>query len=347
MTPPGSTLWSGRASSAATPLPNHHGTPFIAGSTMLPGPISGASSGASAGRAGLFTARMMSSWGPSSRASSAASATGACSSVSSSRRRQPCSRSATSVVPRARADTALPAAARRVPRKPPIAPAPTTQIFTSFAAPAPASAHVQAAVERKVGAGGKGGVIAHQPVDDGGDFIRLAEALDRYRADNLLQALRLDGTHHVGPDVTRRDGVDRHAARCDFLGKSHGEAVDAGLGRRIVGLPELATLPVDRGNVDDASPATLDHAVDHLLGDVKEGVEVGLDDGVPCLVGHLLEGAVARDTGIVDQDIDGSHLGPHRLEGTLGRVPIRDVALGGVDVELLGAHFRQPAVLAR
>ena len=87
--PPGSTLSSGRVPSAAMPVLNHQGTPFIAGSTTVSALMSGASAGASAGSAGLFSAMMTRSCGPSSRASSAASASGACRSVAPSRRRQP------------------------------------------------------------------------------------------------------------------------------------------------------------------------------------------------------------------------------------------------------------------
>ena len=57
----------------------------------------------------------------------------ACTSASALRRRQPCSRKAASVAPRASALTcARPVAARRAPRKPPIAPAPTIQTFISI-----------------------------------------------------------------------------------------------------------------------------------------------------------------------------------------------------------------------
>jgi len=51
---PGSTLSSGCGPSAAIPAPNHHGTPFIAGSTTVSAASSGASVGASAGSTGLF-----------------------------------------------------------------------------------------------------------------------------------------------------------------------------------------------------------------------------------------------------------------------------------------------------
>ena len=48
-TPAGSTLSSGALSSAGTPRPNHHGTPFIAGSTSVCGSSSGWMCGATPG----------------------------------------------------------------------------------------------------------------------------------------------------------------------------------------------------------------------------------------------------------------------------------------------------------
>src|SRR5580700_6085662 len=306
--PCGSTLASGRAPSAAIPLANHHGTPFIAGNTAVSAPSSGASVGASALSAGLLTAMMTRSCGPSSCASSEASATAPCSRSPPCSRRQPWSRSATSVAPRASAATcALPSRARRVPRKPPIAPAPTTHTFNdeSCAALTPGgSAHVQAAVQREIRPGGEGRLLAHQPRDDRGDLVGLAEAFHRDGGDDFLETVGLDGAHHVGADVAGGHGVDGDAARGDLLRERHREAVDAGLGGRVVGLPKLAALAVHRGDVDDAPPAALDHTVDHLLGDVKQRVEVGLDDRVPCLVGHLLERAVAGNAGVVDEDVD-------------------------------------------
>ena len=56
----------------ATPCTNHHGTPFIAGSTIVCGPSSGPIACATAGRAGALTAMTTRSCGPSACASSLA-----------------------------------------------------------------------------------------------------------------------------------------------------------------------------------------------------------------------------------------------------------------------------------
>ena len=124
MVPPGSTLASGCAASSGTPRPNHHGTPFIAGSTMVCAPISGASKGAMAASEVALTATTTRSCTPSSRASATAR-TGACSTPCAERTRKPCSRNVASVAPRATTLTSKPPlAAKRAPSRPPMAPAP-------------------------------------------------------------------------------------------------------------------------------------------------------------------------------------------------------------------------------
>jgi hypothetical protein len=73
--------------------------------------------------AGSFTATTTRSWTPSACGSDDATTRGAIS-VPPLRSRMPCALIASSVAPRATADTAWPCAASRAPMKPPMAPAP-------------------------------------------------------------------------------------------------------------------------------------------------------------------------------------------------------------------------------
>src|SRR5258707_1255932 len=59
----------------------------------------------------------------------------------------------------------------------------------------------------------------------------------------------------------RRDGVDRDAVLLELDRRRAGEAVDAGFGGRIVGLPEISEHPGQAGRVHDAAPRSL---ADHL-----------------------------------------------------------------------------------
>jgi hypothetical protein len=74
-------------------------------------------------------------------------------------------------------------------------------------------------------------------------------------------------------------------------------------------LAELAARRVHRRDVHDAAPAALDHAVDHVARHVEDAGEVGVDDRVPMLLGHLAEGRVARDAGAVHEHGDRAVVG--------------------------------------
>src|SRR3546814_873068 len=139
-------------------------------------------------------------------------------------------------------------------------------------------------------------------------------------------------------DVAGRDGVDGDAEARVLLRQGDGEAVHAGLGGGVVGLAVLALLAVDRADLDDPAPLAFAHAFDHRAGHVEHRVEVGVDDLLPLLRAHLVEGAVAGDAGVVDQDVDRAELlldlAHHRL-GVLGR---GNVTLGKREVEAVGLH---------
>src|SRR5690606_8162734 len=91
---------------------------------------------------------------------------------------------------------------------------------------------------------------------------------------------------------------------------------------------------VDRGDVHDAAPAGVDHAVDEGMGDIEHGVQVGAQHGVPCRFSHLAEGAVARDAGVVHQDVHPvavgqdafGHVQAGGLVGHVGAIGAEDVA---------------------
>ncbi|MGF6750317.1 hypothetical protein OKW36_005977 [Paraburkholderia sp. MM5482-R1] len=72
--------------------------------------------------------------------------------------------------------------------------------------------------------------------------------------------------------------------------------------------------------------------VDHLLGDVEQAGQIGVDHRRPVFVRHLAEHDVARDAGIVDQHVDLADFGLDLVECVLGRLPVTDVTLGGDEV---------------
>ena len=114
--------------------------------------------------------------------------------------------------------------------------------------------------------------------------------------------------HHVGGDIARRDRVDRDAETRVLARQRNGEAVHAGLRGGVVGLAVLALEAVDRTDLHDPAPLARAHALYHRTGDVEAGVEVGADDLVPLHRRHAMERGVARDAGVVDQDLDRAEL---------------------------------------
>src|SRR4051794_31578610 len=111
---------------------NHQGTPFNIGTIWVSGPISRSSPGAMRGRVGALTASTTTSWTPRLEGSVAV--------VTATHRvsprsviNSPSASIALRVSPRATTDTSFPASANLAAIQPPMAPAPTTQMFMAAA----------------------------------------------------------------------------------------------------------------------------------------------------------------------------------------------------------------------
>src|SRR5690606_27287566 len=136
-------------------------------------------------------------------------------------------------------------------------------------------AHVLAAIGSEVGAGDPGGLLGQEECNRVSDFLRGAEPAERDLRHDLLADMLGYRHHHVGADVAGRYGVDGDAVAGVLLRQGNGEAMHAGLGRRVVGLAVLALLAVDGADLHDAAPLALAHPVYHRPGDVEHRVEVG------------------------------------------------------------------------
>jgi hypothetical protein len=191
--------------------------------------------------------------------------------------------------------------------------------------------HVLTAVHRDRGAGDEAGLVRTKKSTARAMSSAWPRRPDRDAADDLLQHLWRHRANHLGVHVAGRDGVDRDALGRALLGQGLGEAVDAGLGGGVVDLAVLAGLAVDGADVDDAPEAALAHASMHRVSTVEAGAEVGVDDLVPLLVGHLVHGAVAGDAGVVDQDVDRPEVLLDLGDAGCDRVVVADVELVGRD----------------
>ena len=78
------------------------------------------------------------------------------------------------------------------------------------------------------------------------------------------------------------------------------------------------------------------HAVEGQLAEVEATAEVRVDHGIPHVAGHLAHGAVARDAGVVDQDLDRVVLFGDLMDGGFAGREITGVELHRGDPRRLG-----------
>src|SRR3546814_6984638 len=77
-----------------------------------------------------------------------------------------------------------------------------------------------------------------------------------------------------------------------------------------------ATLAVDgvhAGDVDDPTPALLDHARQEGAAAVDGGVEVDVEHPVPVLLAHFAKRLAGADHSVVHHDVDGAEFREHGL----------------------------------
>src|SRR3954454_1115720 len=92
-----------------------------------------------------------------------------------------------------------------------------------------------------------------------------------------------------GINGTRGNGVHEHTSRRDLACKGFGECDDAALARGIVRDRSPADLAQLRRDVDDPPVATLEHLVDQRARTQERSTQIGVDDSIPVVDGHLLE----------------------------------------------------------
>lgn len=158
---------------------------------------------------------------------------------------------------------------------------------------------------------------------------------DALQACGIIQQRRV----HIGLNVSRRNSVNCHAARCPLVGKALGQLANSTLGRRVGGHRQAALEGEQRGKVDDGSPATryrrwleLKHVCAKVAAESKDGAEVDLDHIVEIGVEKLLARVPALDAGAIDKDSDLMAVGQD-----LGR-QLSDI-VGGAEVGRVDACF--------
>src|SRR5690606_33292658 len=124
------------------------------------------------------------------------------------------------------------------------------------------------------------------------------------------------------------------------------EADETELGHRVVRLAEVAVDARGARGEDDAAVAGLLHVIPRGLRDPEAAEHVHAVDEVPVLLRQLLEGGVAEDARVVDDDVDPLprvERGLDDLVAVLDRVVVGDrLAAGGLDLldDLVGRRAR-------
>ena len=129
----------------------------------------------------------------------------------------------------------------------------------------------------------------------------------------IFEFLRERGGHRRVNEAGS-DGVHGDVARSDFDGDSAGEADQAGFRRDVVRLAGVAGLRDDRSEIDDAAGALLEHRAEGLLDAEMRAGEVGAQHGVPVFEFHAQGERVARDGGVVHQNVELAEFREHLLE---------------------------------
>ncbi len=169
-----------------------------------------------------------------------------------------------------------------------------------------------------------------------GDFLRLAHTLERDPGGHFFQRFRLHAQSHFGFDEARCNAGDANAVARQFLGPGHGCRSDTGLGRRVVGLTDVASAGNRRDIDDRAAVVQLDHFRRDFTGAQEHAGQVDVDDRLPLGQAHfghftvldLEQQAVAQDPGVVDQTMDraevfsdlGNHVGHLLFIGHVAQV---------------------------
>src|SRR5262249_55192923 len=157
------------------------------------------------------------------------------------------------------------------------------------------------------------------------DIFRLADASKRDLLYRCLLELLAENISHSGFDEAGSDRVTSNVARRDLAGDSFGQADESGFGGGVVGLSGLAHLAEDAADVDDASPAQPKHVGDDLLDAEISGSQIRLQDGIPVRALHAHDELIARDAGIVDENVDFTELVGCSFDGVLDLFLVGDI----------------------
>src|SRR6266851_4209982 len=172
-----------------------------------------------------------------------------------------------------------------------------------------------------------------------GNILRRSDPAKWNLLNGVLSELVAQASRHGGFDEAGRHCVAGYGAGSDFAGDGHGEPDQSRLGCRVVGLARLAHLPEDTRDVDDASPALLEHGTDDLLYREICRRQIGAEYGIPVGTLHAHYQLIACNPGVVDQNVDLAELSYRGFAGGLDLRFIADVNCEGRSRSACGSNL--------
>ena len=133
-----------------------------------------------------------------------------------------------------------------------------------------------------------------------------------------------------------RMALRAHAVAAHVAGEGAGEADDALLGGGVVRLAAVAQAGL-RGGVHEDAGALLAEDDGGVLAEVEVALEVDVEDDVPLLLRHVEDHLVAKDAGVVDDDVEAAEGVERLLHHAVSGLEVGDVVVvrDGVAAHLL------------
>src|SRR5690606_30569764 len=132
---------------------------------------------------------------------------------------------------------------------------------------------------------------------------------NRYSRNIFFQPSFWNGSDHIRGNLARCYGIDSDAFSRAVLRQCLGTTMDRGFARGIVVLSVLTRLTVNGTYIDDTAEFPFPHTFNNVAAHVEAGAEDGVQQRLPVLWSHFMNGAVARDTCIIHQNVNWPHVG--------------------------------------
>src|SRR6266478_9065513 len=110
-----------------------------------------------------------------------------------------------------------------------------------------------------------GRIVGSEKADRAGYVLGRTYAAERNLLHGTLLEFFAEHSGHAGLDESWSDRIASDIARRHFARHRHGQPDQPGFRGRVVRLSRLPDLSEDAGDVDDPSPALLEHRADYLL----------------------------------------------------------------------------------